>query len=309
MHWHILGVGAMGGLFARRLHAMGFDVTLLSRQKAPITARQALPFAHDAPGSTPSFEVSWVQDQMPIQQLLVCTKAFATVAAVSAIADRLTADACVVLLGNGMGYHEQVASSLASQTLLAGTTTAACYRTVDASTGAHLWHLASEGETTLGNLNGAPPPAWFEAFTRQPWTCHWSNRVGDFLLNKLVINAVINPPTALYDIDNGALLSAPFHSEFEAAIAEVAALVAACGETNLANQLGVLARGVAKHTAANTSSMRADMKNGRQTEVEAILGYLLEQLPQRIGAHQPIPATPILSEWLHKLRNRERVAQ
>ncbi len=309
MHWHVLGVGAMGGLFARRLQAMGFDVTLLSRHQPQNNTGQTLPFSHDAPGSSPHFEVSWVCDPTPIQHLLVCTKAFATVEAVASITHRLTADACVVLLGNGMGYHEQVAQRLTTQTLLAGTTTAACSRTKNSAKDSTLWHLASEGETVIGHFQHTAPPAWFDAFAQQPWTCRWSTQVSDLLLAKLVINAVINPPTALYDIRNGALLNAPYHAEFEAAIGEVAQVLEACGEAALAEHLSARVHRVAHQTASNTSSMRADRQRGSQTEVEAILGYLLEQLPQQRGNNKPMPATPVLSEWLYNLRTLEQAAQ
>ena len=309
MHWHVLGVGAMGGLFARRLQAMGFGVTLLSRHEAQRNTRLTLPFSSDIDNASVEFEVSWVHDHTAIEHLLVCTKAFATVEAVASITNRLTADACVVLLGNGMGYHEHVAQLLTTQTLLAGTTTAACSRTYDSKSDATLWHLASEGETVIGHFQMTAPPAWFDTFGHQPWTCRWSTEVSDLLLAKLVINAVINPPTALYDISNGALLNAPYHAEFNAAIGEVMQVLEACGEAALAQQLSARAHQVATQTASNTSSMRADRQRGCQTEVEAILGYLLEQLPQQRGNGKPMPATPVLSKWLYNLRTLEQAVQ
>lgn len=308
MEWHVLGVGAMGGLFARRLHAMGLGVTLLSRDQPLTTHACTLPFAHDTAGSSPDFSVSSIHDHTPINHLLVCTKAFSTLSAVGSVVDRLSADACVVLLGNGMGYHEQIAALLSSQTLLTGTTTAACYRTVDEAQGGYLWHLASEGETVLGHFHGGPKPAWFDTFTQQPWSCDWSPHVGALLLGKLAVNAVINPPTALYNICNGALLTAPYQAEFDAAIDEVASLLIACGEATIASLVGDRARDVARTTARNTSSMRADLQSGRQTEIEAILGYLLEELPLRRHKSHAIPPTPVLSDWLRTVRSRQQGA-
>jgi 2-dehydropantoate 2-reductase len=120
---------------------------------------------------------------------------------------------------------------------------------------------------------------------------------------KLAINAVINPATALHNVNNGGLLSDTLRDEAMLACNEVADILRSIGDAALADQVHDIVTRVARETAANTSSMRADVMAGRGTEVEAILGYLLEYL--KAQAQAPV-ATPLLDNWLQRLRNYEQ---
>jgi len=302
-HWHILGVGAIGGLFAHRLSALGHRVTLIRRKPSP--ENYSLTLERDGDSLTRSFPCENPESTGPINLLLVCTKAFDVVPAVESIASRLTEDADVVLLTNGMGYHDAIADLVAPARLIAGATTAGCHCPKP-----HRRVAAGVGVTEFGPLNGMrPAPVWFEALDQADWHCHWRNNMRQVLLRKLAINCAINPATALHDVDNGVLLSEPYRAEFDAAIREIATLFSLSGYGELAAQLPETIVQVARDTAKNSSSMRSDLRAGRRTEVETILGYLLGDFRHRSRSEAaPLedPDTPVLSRWLRTLRQLEQ---
>jgi 2-dehydropantoate 2-reductase len=93
---------------------------------------------------------------------------------------------------------------------------------------------------------------------------------------KLVVNAAINPLTALLRIKNGELLERP---SARALMGELACEAAAVAET-----LGVAlpfpgperaAEEVARRTAENTSSMLQDVLRGAPTEIDVINGAVV----------------------------------
>lgn len=111
------------------------------------------------------------------------------------------------------------------------------------------------------------------------------------LKSKLLINAVINPLTALFNVPNGAIVSNSYIEKLAMKLTDEAAMVLGFNKNDAWEQV----KRVAKSTAANTSSMRADILNGRVTEIEAISGYLLhetlpEQIPNTIFVYEAILA-------------------
>lgn len=300
--WHILGVGAIGGLFARRLHEGGLAVRLLRRPSSE--PRQALCFVEGSTEHTLRLPVESAESGGPIDRLLICTKSYAVLDAVAPLAARITPDTLIVLLINGMGVGESLQREYPRNPIIVGTTTAACYRDQQAR-----WHPVAAGSTSLGWLDDSRAPA--PNALRHWQTCipgfAWCSDIRDALLAKMSINAVINPATALHDIDNGDLLTPRWHPEFEQACGEVSKVLAAAGATILADEVLPRATEVARATAANTSSMRADINRGLPTEIEAILGYLLEVLPAARGPDAAAAGvhTPLLRDWLRQLRSYE----
>ncbi|PLS16582.1 2-dehydropantoate 2-reductase [Bacillus sp. M6-12] len=100
----------------------------------------------------------------------------------------------------------------------------------------------------------------------------------NMLMKKLVVNAVINPMTALLKVENGQLVSNPQY---------YAACLLLFNE--IADVLGFSDReGMRKHvedicwtTAKNRSSMLKDIEKGRQTEIDAILGFVLSKAKEK----------------------------
>ncbi|KAH0557039.1 hypothetical protein GP486_005172 [Trichoglossum hirsutum] len=109
-------------------------------------------------------------------------------------------------------------------------------------------------------------------------------------LQKLAINAIINPLTVIFDCFNGEL----FHSTairvlIQAIISELSTVIRAIITSRNGNlDPAILARfspenlekvisDVGAKTAKNVSSMRQDVRAGRKTEIDYINGYIIAQ--------------------------------
>ena len=102
---------------------------------------------------------------------------------------------------------------------------------------------------------------------------------------KLVINAIINPLTALSGETNGSLLTR--QEEVEALCHELMPLLQREG-FNLPEEAWVSrVMAVAAATAPNYSSMQQDLVAGRPTEIDYITGYILREA-QPLGLHMPL---------------------
>jgi 2-dehydropantoate 2-reductase len=108
------------------------------------------------------------------------------------------------------------------------------------------------------------------------------------LWSKLMVNAAINPLTALLRAPNGALLERP---QARALMHELARET-----TAVAHALGIplpfddaisVAESVARQTAENHSSMLQDRQRGVQTEIDAICGAVV-RAGERVGVATPV---------------------
>ncbi|ESU32872.1 hypothetical protein G3A_08955 [Bacillus sp. 17376] len=118
----------------------------------------------------------------------------------------------------------------------------------------------------------------------------------EMLIKKLVVNSVINPLTAILKVKNGELIHNPFYFEiFKQMFDECANVL------DLPNreQYFEILMTVCEKTANNHSSMYKDIENGRQTEIDAILGYLLE-----LSSSKNIKA-PLIHNYYHCIKGKE----
>ena len=267
--WHILGAGAIGGLFATRLARAGADCQLLLRDAQQ--ERCTLSIEENGTVEQVSLRCGPVDDGAPIARLLVTTKAHQALAALASVQQRLDRDASVVLMINGMGLAEEIRQRLPGSRIYCGTTTEGAYR----RSRRHIVH-AGRGSTLLGSPVGAPKPEWFRLWEIADLDCRWTDDIDAALWHKLAINCAINPLTALHRCRNGELVADPdLHRAMNALCDEIAAVSRQLGYEDTANELHAVAAQVAAATASNRSSMLQDVAAGQPTEIDYITGYLV----------------------------------
>ena len=290
--WHILGVGAVGGLFACRLQLGGAEVTLLSGEHEERARELVLHNTLTARCQFPQQAIAHSED--PIEYLLVCTKAWAVESAIESVAHRLSATSVVVLLCNGMGLAEAVAPLIGEAQLVVGSTTSGCRRSGNGEL-----IVSGEGRTQLGTLDASPAPTWSSLWRQSVPDFKWETDIRSVLLAKVALNAVINPLTALHGVTNGELMRPPLEAITEDVIEEVQSVLCSADASEIASALPTQVRTVCNSTAANHSSMRVDLENGKRTEIDAIVGWLLSNLTPHP------PPTPVLSELYHAVKERD----
>lgn len=297
MHWHILGAGAIGCLFADRFYAAGLKSCLIVRneaQRAHLHAQQDLVRVHrDNHIHSVPVRAESAGASTAITHLLVTTKAYDSFNALQPLLPRLTPDAQIVLLQNGLGHQQRLLQQLQTQRVWAGITTSGAHRDAPFSI-----IPAGTGVTTLGRLDGGPatlPDGWELLSPR----VQISADIQHTLWQKLAVNAAINPLTALHGCRNGDLLVRPeLKTRLHALCTEIERVAQAAGFNPLfETPLYEVVDQVATTTADNLSSMLQDVRAGRTTEVEQITGYLCEEAA-RLGV-----ATPLNSALLDAMRH------
>ena len=289
--WHILGVGSIGGLFAHRLHHGGATVRLLARSTEASGRAISLKTAHSTQSLT--FDCSSVDDSSDISHLLVTSKSWAAGSALRRIRHRIGEHTTIVAMMNGMQHIDDIQQVAPECTLFLATTTAGCHRSGEQ------WIAAGEGKTLIGQPDASAVPSWFGTWQKGIPLLEWCSDINERLVEKVAINACINPLTAVHRIKNGALLSDPYHAMADQIIAEVSSILIEIGYSQLASRLNQTVRTVMADTAENTSSMLSDVMAGRRTEVDSIVGWLLQQSQHEHSA---------LQAMLNKLKSMEQVS-
>lgn len=262
----ILGLGAVGTLMAH--HWQQHCLYALTRQQQEASCRL------DDEGSITTLSLPAWQGES-LDWLLVCTKAAATLDALYPWLPQLTGVQRLLLLQNGMGQHERVRQWLhqngLSCELWAAISTEGAWRRDDG-----VIVRAGKGEILAGPLTGCSNRIK-PADNTAPAPCKTVDNIQQYQREKLAVNAVINPLTALYRCRNGELLEHPdYYPHFKALCDEVGNLYQQLGWPLAFDPLTRISA-VANATAANRSSTLQDHLAGRPDELAYITGYLLEQ--------------------------------
>lgn len=105
--------------------------------------------------------------------------------------------------------------------------------------------------------------------------------------DKLFVNSVINPITALTGQENGIVLSDQMNLTVQNVVREAVSVARNEGlETDFESVLAVV-RTVAEATRRNTSSMLQDVQNKKMTEIDSINGYII-QLARKHDMEVPV---------------------
>jgi 2-dehydropantoate 2-reductase len=268
----VLGAGAIGCLFSCALHRGGCTTTLLLRDTRGASSHAVI-IESGGESSTEQLAVTGTGEQGAVSHLLVTTKAYDVLPAVAAVAHRLDAESQVLLLANGMGFGEEVQRDFPHLDIYCGTTTEGAYRIA----AQHIRH-AGRGTTRIGKTGLSTPPSWFSQWSRAVPDSLWDSDIEQALWQKLAINCVINPLTAVHRCNNGELArQGALSEEVRLLCDEIAAISSAAGFAATAQTLHESVAQVIAGTAANRSSMLQDVLAGRRTEIDYITGYLLTQ--------------------------------
>lgn len=278
----IVGTGALATLFAARLAQAKHRVTMLGTWQDGIEAlnRDGARLV-DTKGRERRFPVRATGDPHDCagaRQVIVLVKAWQTERVARQLSACLADEGLVLTLQNGLGNRETLARDLGPGRVALGSTT-----TGATLLGPGLVKAGGEGIVSLERNQALGPME--EALKSAGFNVQKVDDPASLIWGKLVVNAAINPLTALLRVKNGELLRRPFAREVMRALAREAANVARAENIALPFDDPIArAEDVAQKTAANTSSMLQDVLRGAPTEIDAICGAVVRAAEKhRIG--------------------------
>jgi 2-dehydropantoate 2-reductase len=279
----ILGTGAMACLFGARL-SVDADVTLLGTWLDAIQAirRYGIRVRYDdGVKSAPVAATDSPQACRNSDLVIVLVKSQQTRGAAERARDILKPGGLALTLQNGLGNCDALSEVFGSERSAAGTTTLGAY--VE-SPGAI--RFGGEGVVWLERHPRIQPA--FDLFKQSGFEVGITDDLPSLQWGKLVVNSGMNTLTALLRVNNGRLADRPaLRALYLDVIAETAAVAGAAGIALPYADPAKMALEVAARTAGNRSSMLQDVENGREPEIEAITGAIL-QTAERAGVHAPL---------------------
>ena len=212
----------------------------------------------------------------PVDLIFIWVKAHDTASAASAAIPLLAGNTQVVSLQNGLGNVEAIARAVRLQQIAGGVT----------SHGATLLDIGSirhagQGHTIIGRMNESVDEGLSqvaELLSAANIETRISRDIEAAIWSKLMVNAAINPLTAITRLPNGQLLRDRETRRLVDLIAEEAEKIVSVAGIKLAYpDIREQVYAVCKATVGNNSSMLQDVLRGRPTEIDAINGALVER--------------------------------
>ncbi|HTS33305.1 MAG TPA: ketopantoate reductase family protein [Thermoplasmata archaeon] len=277
----VFGAGAVGSLFGAYLDRAGHSVLLIGTPEhvtavrangLRVTGRLEGTFRVDAaaelrPGPAPD-------------AVLLTVKTFDLERAATALGRAVRPGTPILLPQNGLGVEEVARRRLAAEgwTEPEGSLVRAVNSVPATWVGPGEVRAAGDGEVLLPEARGsaAEAVARFDQLLRDAGIrVRAVESIEREVWRKAVVNAAINPVTAVHGVVNGRLLDAPYRAEAEELLLEAARTARAAGvDVTDAEARADLDR-IVRATAENRSSMLQDLERGRPTEVDAISGEIL----------------------------------
>jgi len=269
----IVGTGAMASLFAARLLSAGIRVKMLGTWVEGLKALRTNGVCIvDGDGGERTFPVEVIEhpnEFCDARLALVLVKTWQTARAAQQLATCLAQDGLALTLQNGLGNLETLQAALGKNRTALGVTTIG-------ATLLEPGRVKNGGNGVISLGKDERLNVFADLFKLAGFSVEEVLNTDSLTWGKLVVNAAINPITALLRIPNGEILMRPTAKSLMAAAADEAARVAQACNIQLPYTDPVLAaETVAQRTAGNLSSMLKDIMRGSPTEVDAINGAVV----------------------------------
>jgi len=307
----VVGQGAIGLLFYHFIsHTISSAVnstdSVTLSPSYPITNRQDTYHYTDIKGLTNKHILNYANDDeiKSAGIILLAVKSYQVRQALVNLIPLIRPEAAIVLCHNGMGTLEELPEGLTKNHLIiAMLTTHGCLKDAPLK----ITHTGI-GQIDFGivDIKLINQPLSFSKLDKAiilkleqrltPASFHHNIIKRQWL--KLAINCVINPLTAIYNIDNGAINDKEYKDITRAVLAEIVLIAKTQGIDLKLNILVDMVQKVAESTSKNSSSMRCDLMDNKPTEIDYINGYI-----HRLGQINNIN-TPINSSLWQQIYQR-----
>lgn len=274
----IVGGGSIGLVLAGYLSKEQFDVTIYTKtkqqadqlRKSGVTLKKGTSDFTFPVNSTAFLETTELVDDL----LFLAVKQYHLKEVVSHLLHLKGKLGTIVFLQNGMGHVAYLGElgNKADNILIGIVEHGALKHSLT-----EVEHTG-EGEMKIGifqNESNLPSSVWmklsnvgFRTSVHEDWF--------QIMVSKFVVNGVINPLTAIYKVKNGDLITNKHYFKIMRKLFEEISLIYNCTEADWQKIVDIC-----KKTSQNYSSMLKDIEKGRQTEIEAITGVILEEAAKK----------------------------
>lgn len=274
----VVGAGAIGGYFGGRLLQAGQDVTFLVRVgRAAQLARTGLMIR--SPSGSAALQVRTVLAgdlQAPFDVVLLSCKAFDLPDAMSSFAPAVGPETAILPLLNGMRHLDALEQRFGAAAVLGGQ----CQISVSLDADGAVQHLAELQALSFGERDGSMTNRVRDieaSFAGTPISARASTAILQEMWEKWVFIATAAGITCLMRASIGDIVAAGAADLATALLDECAAIATAEG---FPPSTAAVQRGRALFTAAGsgfTASMLRDVERGARTEVDHVIGDLLQR--------------------------------
>lgn len=299
----IIGSGAMGSLYGGILAEAGNEVHLIDIFEEHINKINEFGLCIVEDGEERYIKnISATKDPNEVGKVdlaLVFVKSTITDIAVKGNSVVLDENTVVVTLQNGLGNIEKINQSVDIKQIIAGTSTNGASMIEPGKI-----NHAGNGGTVIGEIEGAITNRIKEIADLLDMPKLGPVQISDNIMgviwDKLIINAGINPLTAVTGLKNGEILENKESLFLLEQLVGEAIEVAKAQDIKLGFYDSEKVKEVCKATSENTSSMLSDIKNKRRTEIMNINGAI-----SRIGKNYNIE-TPVNDIFTNLVLLKER---
>lgn len=269
----IIGAGSIGLLFASYL-SKAFSVTLYTKtsEQAEMINQNGIYLQEGVAQSKVSVQAFPVSKWSGLEELtIIAVKQYQLHSIINQVTSLEFIPHNLLFLQNGMS-HLKLLKNIPVTNIFVGTVEHGASK-VDTYTVSH----NGKGAINIALFKGGVETT-IKEFAEHCAAIHFPITLKEdyynMLINKLIANAVINPLTAILQVKNGELITNTFYfAAVKKLFLEISFLLDL--EDPINNFRDVLR--ICKKTCHNRSSMLKDLEAGRRTEIDAILGFLIEE--------------------------------
>jgi 2-dehydropantoate 2-reductase len=269
MNIGIIGGGSIGLLFAYYLSDQ-YDVTLYTNTKnqSDEILQNGIYLIHNETVNSRRVKTKWFEHWSGKEDLtIVAVKQYHLENLINLLVEKQTKNTEYVFLQNGMG-HLKLLKYLHANTIYVSSVEHGAYK----KSSFEVEHNGI-GQTKLALYQGeiSLPPS---LLTIPNFPIILEDDYFEMLVRKLVANAIINPLTGLLKVQNGEIIrNKNYFSIVKNLFREIEAVL----KLERGDRYFQQVIEICQKTSGNRSSMLKDLEANRPTEVDAILGYILDE--------------------------------
>jgi len=299
----VIGAGAMGSLYGGYLSTK-HDVLLVDTDKSKVEALNQTGLVITEPdGSIKAYPINAASETKNIEAqdlVIIFVKALFTESALKSNLSLFGPETYVLSLQNGAGHQDVLMKYVNKDHVIIGTTQ---HNAAFLSPGA-IRH-GGQGITCIGNLTGETESLekFKNAFEECGFPVELSDNIGKLIWHKLFTNVTLSALTGVLQVPMGYITQdTNSWAMAKTLLKEAVAVAKADGHEFDEALILEEIEAVSKKSPDGQTSIFADLRDGRRTEVDTISGFIVKTAEQK-GVSAP---SPFLVNMVHAMENKNK---